>query len=243
MRLPFLRRLQFQGELHDIHLVNFSVDAAELRGLLPAPLRLRTWEGRALVSMVDVRLCAMRATDWWLPFRFGYQHIGFRVLVEDGQWNDDRRPHGIYFLRSFTDRPAVAWAGNLVGSYRLEQARLVNHPGGLQLFQGDRYLRYATCGLATTPGDRVLALKTVVGGIDRAWAVEDGRLQKTQIVREKWPLQPLQSTAFATNFFESARLEGIFKVPETIHYTWLPPQPIALAPHSEASPIYQPSYA
>lgn len=226
--MKFLKnlRLQFQGELHEIYLVNFSVDPAELQDRLPAPIRLRLVDGRALVSMVDVRLRNMRAKGRGWPFRFHYQHIGFRVLVEDGAWNADGINHGIYFLRSFTDRPFIVLAGNLLSNYRLEHAILTNYPAGLHLESGDEFLHYHVAGPQLNLDEKTARLQKTIGAIDRAWAVEGDELQKTQIVREKWPLQPMHCTRFKTNFFQSARLEGVFRVPETIHYTWLPAETI-----------------
>src|SRR5688572_13724138 len=128
-------RLQFKGELHEIHLVNFSVDAAELQYQIPAPIKPRIHQGRALISMVDVHLRNMRVGACgklpilrFLPIQFHYQHIGFRVLVEDAAWNPEHEHKGIFFLSSFTDRAKMVWGGGLLTNYRLEKAELVNHP-------------------------------------------------------------------------------------------------------------------
>ncbi len=221
-------RLQFQGELHEIYLVNFSVDPAELEDALPAPLRLRLVNGRALISMVDVRLMNMKAKAAWLPFKFHYQHVAFRVLVQDAQWNADGQNHGIYFLRSFTDNPRMVSAGNLLTNYRLELAHLENYPSGLRIRSGDQRLEYQLTDPvhAHEQDTKSIALQTTLSGIDRAWAMEENELQKTQIMREKWPLEAMNCNRFNTNFFESAKLEGVFRVPETIHYTWLPAETI-----------------
>ncbi len=234
-------RLQFSGDLHEIYLVNFSVDAAELRDLLPAPIRPRLQGGRAMISMVDVRLLNMRANSRLIPFKFHYQHIGFRVLVEDAQWNADRAHHGIYFLRSFTNNPTMTFAGNLIANYHLENANLLNFPSGLKLIQDDQFLQYHLTGPVFEPDAKSLQLKETIGAIDRAWAVEGHELQKTQIVREKWPLQAMTCTRFNTNFFETARLEGAFRVTETIHYTWLPAETVA---QLQVAPVaFQPTMA
>lgn len=219
-------RLQFQGELHEIYLVNFSVDPRELEGYIPKPIRPKLIDGRALISMVDVRLHNMRSTVPWFPFRFHYQHVAFRVLVEDGQWNQDGIDHGIFFLRSFTNKPLMVWAGNLLTNYNLEGAKLHNYPAGLHLETEDASLHYHVAGPMLVSDPKTQRLQNTIGAIDRAWAVESKELQKTQIVREKWPLQPMNCIRFKTDFFESARLEGVFRVPETIHYTWLPAETI-----------------
>lgn len=223
-------RLRFQGELQDIHLVNFSVEAAELAGRIPEPIRPRTTAGRALISLVDVSLRNMRVQAAWTPFRFHYQHIGFRVLVQDAQWNSDHAHRGIFFLQSFTDRPAIAWAGNLLGNFRFETAHLANYPAGLRLEAGKRWLHYHLAGPLLHPDVHIQSLQAQIGDIDRAWAVVGNELRKTQILRERWPLQPMNCIRFGTNFFETARFEAAFRVPEPIHYTWLPPETVLRFP-------------
>lgn len=231
--------MQFQGELHDIYLINFSVEAREVADRIPEPIRPRLQQGRVLISMVDVNLRNMRAKSAWLPFTFNYQHIGFRVLVNDADWNTEHQDKGVYFLDSFTDRPYLIWAGNLLANFRLQQAKFTNYPAGLRLDCGDHFLEYDLCGPNLTPSANILELQTKIGAIDRSWAMEGNALHKTQIVREKWPLQPMNVNRFATNFFESARLEGAFRVTESIHYEWLPAETVQILRPS--TPILQPA--
>jgi hypothetical protein len=227
--------MQFQGELHDISLINFSVDVREIADRIPVPIRPRLQAGRALISMVDVNLRNMRAKSAWLPFTFHYQHIGFRVLVEDAAWNPEKTDKGVYFLDSFTDRPFLIWAGNWMANFHLQNAKLTNYPAGLRLDCGDKFLEYDLCGPNLTPSPQVVELQNKIGAIDRAWAVDGNELQKTQIVREKWPLQPMNCTRFATNFFESARFEGAFRVTESIHYQWLPAETVLKLPKMQSA--------
>lgn len=218
--------LQFQGELHDITLINFSIEPEEVREALPQPLELRLFNGRALISMVDVCLRNMRAKGPLGSFRFDYQHIGFRLLVKDFQWNADNENHGIFFLDSFTDRNLMVLGGKLFSNYRLSKAHLHQLPQGLDLEQGNRFLHYDYSSPIKAQNPNGIALQNTIALIDRAWAVENEKLYKTQIVREKWPLEAVQCNRFETNFFETAQLEGVFRVPETIDYKWLAAEPI-----------------
>lgn len=236
-------RLQFQGELHDITLVNFSVDPVEVRHLLPPPLELRLFNGRAMISMVDVCLRNMRAKGPLGLFKFDYQHIGFRLLVKDAAWNEDAAHHGIYFLDSFTDRKLMAIGGSLLSNYRLSEAHLHQLPQGLNLRKGEKHLHYDYSFPIQKPSQSSQELRKTIGTIDRAWAVEDDKLFKTQILREKWPLEAVQCNRFETNFFQTARLEGVFRVPETIYYTWLPAEPMLDLQKEVFPPITAPLYA
>ena len=68
-RLP----IHYKGELHDVRLVNFSVPIEEVVELVPANINVRNFNGRAMISMVDVKLKNMRPVAF--PFiRFKYRH-------------------------------------------------------------------------------------------------------------------------------------------------------------------------
>lgn len=228
--MSFIRNLPFTGSLHEVHLVNFSIAPGEIVNRLPAPLRPRLIDGRAMISMVDVHLRNMRPGSRWLPFRFDYQHVAFRLLVHDEAWTEDGQAHGIYFLDSFTARPLLGILGNLFTDYRFQSARIVDAPTGVNLSCDGKELSYCTAGREGQPSDRLKELQGIVGGIDRAYAVHGNDLLMTRIMRERWPLQALHPVRFHMDFFTSARLEGIFKVTETIHYQWLRPEIVASSP-------------
>lgn len=224
-RLPFAIR----GELHDIHLINFSVDPLELLhrfGPLPKPLKPRLHEGRALISMVDVQLRKMRAATWWLPFRFSYQHVAFRLLVEDESFTDTPDRNGIFFLKSFTNRPMITAGGNRLTNFNFQTAHIDNFTSGMRLSTDENFIAYDIDGplSETTHPTRITE---VISRIDRAYAVEEAAIWETRILRDRWPLRPMHCNHFSTNFFNSARLEAVHKVPEPIPYTWLPPRKLA----------------
>lgn len=57
-----LRRIpiHYKGELHDVRLINFTVDMDEIKGKVPSHIKPRDFKGRAMISMVDVKLKNMR---------------------------------------------------------------------------------------------------------------------------------------------------------------------------------------
>ena len=120
----------------------------------------------------------------------------------------------------------MVFCGNIVGNYRLSRAQIRPLPQGLNLRQGNQFLHYDFSAPILHESPKQEALHDTIGKIDRAWAIEDDILYKTQIVREKWPLEAVQCNRFETNFFEGARSEGILRVRETIDYTWLPAEPV-----------------
>jgi len=225
--LSFLKKIpiNYLGELHDIVLVNFSVDIEEVRDHVPAELKIKDFGGRALFSMVNVKLKRMRMKG--LPgLNFGYQHIGFRLLLDDKRYHEEFVEKGIFFYKSFTDRPLMVIGGSLLTNYQLDGAELSNSKQGFALRYQDKFLSYEL-DHSDTNSNEDLILKATVGAVDRAYAMRNKQVFKTQIVREKWPLEPVTCTNFQTNFFKSAKLEGVFCVPEVIYYQWLPPVPIS----------------
>lgn len=209
------------GELHEVKLVNLSVDISEVENLVPAGIRVRNFNGRAIISLVNVMLKNMHPSFVPEAFGFNYRHVAFRLLVEDSHLNDGQSK-GIYFLRSFTDKPMIVLGGQLLTDYNLENAQLTCTESMLELKQGDKFLTYAL-DESVIPQKNEELFK-VIGSIDRAYSVLGNDLRMVRIMREKWPIEPVECYHFQTNFFITARLEGAFKVNEVIHYQWLPPQ-------------------
>lgn len=209
--------LSYEGELHEVRLINFSVDPAELRPLLPPGIQPLLTDGRALISMVHVQLRNMRLRGPLGFFRFCYRHVGFRLLIDDSRYTW-LPPRGIFFLRSFSEQSLWARLGSLFSIYRLEPAAIHATADHFCLEKQGRSLRYALGGEA--PATTNPQLEVVVSRLDRAYAPLSRDVRYVQIQRERWPLRPVHCSYFETDFFRTARLEGAFAVPEVIHYRW-----------------------
>ncbi|GAB5523688.1 MAG: hypothetical protein Roseis2KO_15600 [Roseivirga sp.] len=213
--------ITYKGELHEVKLINFSVNMEEVLPWVPAGIKVRDFNGKAIISMVNVKLRNMRPTGLPRALSFDYQHVAFRLLVDDSGLNEGDHK-GIFFLKSFSDKPMVVWSGNLMTNYGLSNAQ-INEAQGFILDQGENFIRYKLTNRVATEDKE---LKSVIGAIDRAYAMEEGRLMKTLIQRETWPIEQVDCVDFETNFFRSAKLLGAFEVKETIHYQWLAPEPV-----------------
>lgn len=213
------------GELHEVKLVNFSVDLHEIEQLVPAGIKVRNVNGRAMISMVNVMLKNMHPSFVHSSLNFSYRHIAFRLLIDDSELNDGESK-GIYFLRSFTDKAWIVMGGSLFTDYNLETAFVKSAENMLELRQENKFLTYALDD--TTAPPRNESLYHTIGSIDRAYSLLGEELRMVQIQREKWPIEPVECYHFQTNFFETARFEGAFKVNEVIHYQWLPPKNVKL---------------
>jgi uncharacterized protein YqjF (DUF2071 family) len=223
--MSFLKRIpiKYVGELHDVRLINFSVDINEVKSKVPSEIKVRDFNGRAMISMVDVQLKNMR--PGFLPklIHFDYRHLAFRLLVEDAALNEGVNK-GIYFYRSFTDQKLIVAGGSMFTDYNLEQARISDKEGLVEVRQGNQFIRYKVGEAPVIPDEKFQTLKATIGALDRAYSFLDGQTRLTQIQREKWPIQAVDCPLFENTFFQSARLEGAFRVFETIYYTWLPPK-------------------
>ena len=224
MRL--LRRIpvKYTGELHEVKLLNFSVDIHEVAQMVPAAIKVRKFNGRAMISMVNVMLKNMHPSCLPRQLNFSYRHIAFRLLVDDSEWSGGQCK-GVYFLRSFTDKPSIVMGGNLFTDYKLENANITCVDDMLELRQDSRFLTYALED--ASPAMEQSELRTITGSLDRAYFVFGNRLRVVQIQREKWPLEEVGCYHFQTNFFGTARLEAAFRVREAINYQWLPPKTLA----------------
>ncbi len=222
--MSFLKRipLSYKGELHDVRLVNFLVAMEEVLGAVPPGIKIRDFNGKAMISMVDVKLKNMRPVA--LPFlRFNYRHIAFRLLVDDSLYNGGAKK-GIFFLRSFTENPIIALGGKLMTDYNLEMATIEENENEVILTQENRILKYCINDVSSQPNEE---LKTTIGVLDRAYSILGNTLRITQIQREKWPIQLVNCSGFKNTFFKAADFQGAFRVPETIYYEWLPPKAVA----------------
>ncbi|MCU0431876.1 MAG: DUF2071 domain-containing protein [Bacteroidia bacterium] len=211
--------ITYSGQLHQIRLINFYVDADEVRALLPAPLKLRLVNGRALISMINVSLQKMRASFMPPVFDFSYYHAGFRLLVDDSELNGGVSK-GVYFLQSFTDKPLMQMGGNLLTNYRFSQANITVIDNMLELRSGTKFLNWAIDTAHSGTGNE--QLRETIASIDRAYSVANGQVKMVRILRERWPIRPAEGYLFETNFFTTARFAGAFVVDQKIDYTWLP---------------------
>ena len=222
--MDLLKRIpiKYIGELHDIRLINFSVDINEIRDKVPTNIKVRDFNGRALISMVDVKLKNMHPAFVPSFCNFSYRHVAFRLLIEDKQYNEGINK-GIFFYQSFTDKALIVEGGKLLTEYKLELATINENDNHVIVNQGDNVVKYSIEDeIIVTPDENSKNLQKTIGALDRAYSFLGDSLRVTQIQREKWPIQPVQCHDFSTNFFSTARFEAAFRVFETIYYKWLP---------------------
>lgn len=212
--------IHYKGELHDVRLINFSVAMEEVKDKVPANIKVKAFNGRALISMVDVKLKNMRPVFVPSFFHFNYRHVAFRLLVEDSIYNKGVSK-GIFFYKSFTDKSFIVAGGKLLTDYNLEAAHISENNKEIAISQGKYHVKYCVEDTVNSSNED---LKNTIGALDRAYSVLGDTIRVTQIQREKWPIQSVKCSGFENTFFKTAKLEGAFRVFETIYYEWLPPK-------------------
>jgi uncharacterized protein YqjF (DUF2071 family) len=100
----------------DCVLVNFAIDPAVMRGLLPAPIEPAIHDGAAYLSIVIARMDRMRPV--FVPRRLGitYDQVVYRVVVRH------RGEPGVFFLRSDANNRLMCLAGNALTFFRFNHA-------------------------------------------------------------------------------------------------------------------------
>ena len=210
--------INYKGELYEVKLINFLVALEEVQPLVPKGLKVRDFDGQAIISIVNVKLKNMRPVFAPKPLSFDYQHVAFRLLVDDREYSDGQCK-GIYFIKSFTDKAWVVSTGSLLTHYKLSLASIQDDEQFV-LKQNSHFIRYRLSGQPCALDED---LKAIIQPLDRAYAVDGKNLLRTQIQREAWPIRPVHCTDFETNFFQTAKFLGAFEVQEVIDYEWLAP--------------------
>jgi uncharacterized protein YqjF (DUF2071 family) len=87
-------------------MLNYEIDPATLRPLLPKGTELDFWEGRAYVSMVGFRFLNTRVRGWTIPFHVNFEEINLRFYVRHRAEDGWRR--GVVFVKEIVPRWAIA---------------------------------------------------------------------------------------------------------------------------------------
>lgn len=86
-------------------MINFEVDPAVVRPLVPRGTELDFWEGKTFLSMVGFRFLNTRVRGWAIPFHVNFEEINLRFYVRRRAEEGWRR--GVVFIKEIVQRPAV----------------------------------------------------------------------------------------------------------------------------------------
>jgi Uncharacterized conserved protein (COG2071) len=210
----------YRARLKDIRLVNFSIHPNELQGY-GARLPLVLINDRPVISLLNVTVSQLRPSFLFNTLHFTYRHIAFRLLIKDGNLHDDKVNRGIYYWKSFTNSSFIARAGRMFTNFNFEKAYIENSQQQFLLKKDNQFLRYT---LDDQPVQDNNNLRETFVNIDRAYSLHQQQVKMTKVRRNDLPLEPLNCTGLATNFFKTAEFICAFQVKNVLEYEWLPPR-------------------
>ena len=201
----------YLGELHNIHLVNFWVDVAEINSLVPHNEKIKSFSGRTLISVIDSKIEKLHPSFLAEPTNFSFQHVAFRLAIG----------RQIYFLRQFTDRPHLIFGGNIFTNHSIEKATINRIDTMMELKNENHYFNYAMDPQKKINYDK--AQFEIMCSMKQAYSFGDEKIKMAEAENRKWNFQPVHCYLMETNFFESAEFASAYSVDETITYKWIAP--------------------
>ena len=223
-RRPAGRPAMFQSWRH-LGFLHWEVDPEALRRLLPAPLRLDTFDGRAFVGLVPFSMHGVRPA--WapaLPFVSHFHEVNVRTYV-----HLEGRDPGVYFLSlDARSRVAVVVARTLWRlPYHFARMRMTVGPGGLVAYDSERRWpgpRPAACRLRYGPRPGSTKAAAVPGSLDHflveryvLYTTRGPRLLRGRVHHAPYPLQPGECPDLQETLVAAAGLEA-GAGPPLVHY-------------------------
>jgi uncharacterized protein YqjF (DUF2071 family) len=183
---------------HDLLFAHWTVEAAALRPLLPAPLLPDSFEGRAYVGVVPFRMSGVRLRLLPpVPGVSAFPEINVRTYASHGG-----RP-GVFFLSLDATNPLAVWAARRFFRLPYYRARISCRAEGEGVAYESRraHRGFPAAAFRASYGPTGPAAAPVKGSLEH-WLSEryclyvtgpDGRLRIGEIVHDPWPLQPAEA--------------------------------------------------
>ena len=94
-------------------MLNYTIDPAVLRPLVPAGVELDEWNGKTFASMVGFLFLDTRVLGAAIPFHRNFEEVNLRFYVRrrepSGSWR-----RGVVFVKEIVPKPAIAWTARLL---------------------------------------------------------------------------------------------------------------------------------
>ena len=100
------------AEWRDLAMLNYEIDPAVLRPLVPSGTELDAWNGRTFVSVVGFRFLDTRVRGIAIPRHRDFEELNLRFYVRRRAEEVWRR--GVVFVKEIVPRRAIAWLARAV---------------------------------------------------------------------------------------------------------------------------------
>ena len=109
----YCARVFLTAEWRYLAMLNYVIDPAILRPLVPGGTELDFWEGRTYISMVGFLFQNTRVRGIAIPFHCNFEEINLRFYVRrkapDGAWR-----RAVVFIREIVPRQAIAYVARVI---------------------------------------------------------------------------------------------------------------------------------
>lgn len=225
----------------DLLFAHYRIPAAALRRFVPPPLQLQEQDGFSWIGVVPFRMSGVMLRGLPdLPWISAFPEINVRLYVEHGG-----KP-GVWFLSLDATNPLAVWSARRFFHLPYRRAHIEVEASSSGIRYASRLLtgsarfnaRYRpdTPVYAATPGTLEHFLTERYCLYAQA---PSGRLYRTEVHHERWPLQGASGEVDATDLLRSHGVE-VGGPPDLLHFakridvlTWAPQ---ALVSGSEARP-------
>ncbi len=116
------------AQWRQLAMLNFEIDPAALRPLVPAGTELDDWHGRTFASVVGFLFLDARLRGIAIPFHRNFEEVNLRFYVRRKAGADWRR--GVVFVRELVPRFAIAWVARWVYGENYAALPMQHHIGG-----------------------------------------------------------------------------------------------------------------
>jgi uncharacterized protein YqjF (DUF2071 family) len=183
---------------HDLLFAHWPLDAALVRSLVPEPLAVDVFEGRAWVAVVPFRMSGIRLRLLPpVPGAAAFPEINLRTYVAH-----QGRP-GVFFLSLDATNPLAVWTARRYFRLPYYRARMSCRSQGERVAYESRRIHrgFPAVGFHGSYGPVGPAAEPRRGSLEH-WLTEryclytsggDGRLRIGEIVHDPWPLQPAEA--------------------------------------------------
>jgi uncharacterized protein YqjF (DUF2071 family) len=119
MKRPFL-----SAEWRHLAMLNYEVDPAILRPLVPFGTELDAWNGKTFLSLVGFRFLRTRVFGIPIPFHRNFDEVNLRFYVRRKAGAEWRR--GVTFVKEIVPRAAIAWVARCLYNENYVACRVVS---------------------------------------------------------------------------------------------------------------------
>jgi uncharacterized protein YqjF (DUF2071 family) len=105
--MPNAEKIFLSAEWRDLLMLNYEVDPAILKKLVPAGTELDSFDGKTYVSLVGFRFCCTKILgSFSIPFNSEFEEINLRFYVKRREDGEIRR--GVVFIAEIVPKRAIA---------------------------------------------------------------------------------------------------------------------------------------